>query len=128
MTVEMQLKEKILERYKSVRAFTVAIDIPYTTLDSVFKRGLLNAGIGTMIKVFSALDLDIESASEPILRQKISPAPTVSETEQKPVTKDELLPVLKELGYVSGENELTDSDVKFLTTIIRALDEWFQCD
>ena len=61
MTLEEQLKSEILSRYKSVRAFTTAIGIPYSTLDSVFKRGVTNAGIGTMLKVFSALDLDIES-------------------------------------------------------------------
>ena len=61
MTIEEQLKAEVLSRYKSVRAFTTAIDIPYSTLDSAFKRGLSNAGVLTMIKVFSALDLDIES-------------------------------------------------------------------
>lgn len=61
MTIEEQLKHEILARYKSIRAFTTAIQIPYTTLDSIFKRGISNAGIGTMLKVFGALDLDIES-------------------------------------------------------------------
>ncbi|MCD7919504.1 MAG: hypothetical protein LUG45_05425 [Clostridiales bacterium] len=63
MTIEEQLKEEILSKYKSVRAFTSAINIPYSTLDSVFKRGISGAGIGTMLKVFDALDLDIESIS-----------------------------------------------------------------
>ena len=63
MTLEEQLKDEILSRYKSIRAFTTAINIPYSTLDSVFKRGIPNAGVSTMIKVFSALDLDIESIS-----------------------------------------------------------------
>lgn len=61
MTIEEQLKQEILSKYKSVRAFTTAIQIPYSTLDSVFKRGISNAGIETMLKVFGALDLDIES-------------------------------------------------------------------
>lgn len=70
MTIEEQLKQEILSRYKSIRAFTTAIDIPYSTLDSAFKRGIMNAGISTMIKVFAALDLDIESVREPTLRRK----------------------------------------------------------
>ena len=61
MTIEEQLKNEILSKYKSIRAFTTGINIPYTTLDSVFKRGISNAGIGTMLKIFGALDLDIES-------------------------------------------------------------------
>lgn len=79
MTLEEQLKNEILSRYKSVRAFTTAINVPYSTLDSVFKRGISNAGVSTMIKVFGALDLDIESISSGILyhrstEQKKSPS------------------------------------------------------
>ncbi len=77
MTIEEQLKQEILSKYKSVRAFTTSIQIPYTTLDSVFKRGVSNAGIETMLKVFGALDLDIESIKDGTLRHRdhfISPA------------------------------------------------------
>lgn len=70
MTIEEQLKQKILERYKSVRAFTTSINIPYSTLDSVFKRGIANAGVSTMIKVFDALDLDLESIQSVELRNR----------------------------------------------------------
>lgn len=70
MSIEEQLKREILARYKSIRAFTSAIDIPYSTLDSVFKRGISNAGVSTMIKVFSALDLDLESITDNTLHSK----------------------------------------------------------
>ena len=56
MTIEEQLKNIIKMRYKRVRAFTNQIGIPYTTLDSVFKRGISNSGIGTMIKIFESLN------------------------------------------------------------------------
>lgn len=68
MTIEEQLKQEILSQYKSIRAFTNEVGIPYTTLDSVFKRGIQNAGVSTMIKVFSALNLDIESIPSGELR------------------------------------------------------------
>ena len=61
MTIEEQLKAEILKKYKSVRAFTSVAEIPYSTVDSIFKRGISNAGIGTVIKIFGALGLDIES-------------------------------------------------------------------
>lgn len=70
MSVEEQLKQEILSKYKSVRAFTTQFDIPYSTLDSVFKRGVTNAGVGNMIKVFNALDLDIESILSDELKHK----------------------------------------------------------
>lgn len=70
MTIEEQLKQEILSKYKSIRAFTTTIDIPYSTLDSVFKRGIANAGVSTMIKVFNALGLDIESVRSGVLLPK----------------------------------------------------------
>lgn len=70
MTIEEQLKMEILKRYKSVRAFTISQEIPYSTLDSVFKRGISKAGIETMLKIFSALDLDIESIASGTLRAR----------------------------------------------------------
>lgn len=79
MTIEDQLKGIILSRYKSVRAFTTAAGIPYTTLDSAFKRGISNAGISTMIKVFTALDLDIKSIKDGTIK------------ERKPTTGNELI-------------------------------------
>lgn len=72
MTLEEQLKKEILGKYKSVRAFTTAINVPYSTLDSVFKRGITNAGVSTMIRVFGALDLDVESISSGKLERKAS--------------------------------------------------------
>lgn len=72
MTVEEQLKSEILSRYKSIAAFTSAIGVPNSTLNSVFKRGISNAGISTMIKVFDALDLDVESIQTGTLVKKQS--------------------------------------------------------
>lgn len=72
MTVEEQLKSEILSRYKSIAAFTSAIGVPNSTLNSVFKRGISNAGISTMIKVFNALDLDVESIQTGTLEKKQS--------------------------------------------------------
>ena len=70
MAIEDQLKAIILERYKSIRAFTMEIDIPYSTLDTIFKRGIGGAGVSTVIKIFQALDLDIESISKGDLKYK----------------------------------------------------------
>ena len=75
MNIEEQLKREILMKYRSIRAFTMQLEIPYSTLDSVFKRGVANAGVSTMIKVFNALDLDIESIQSGILQHKF-PAST----------------------------------------------------
>ena len=82
MTIEEQLKNIIKTRYKSVRAFTNQFEIPYTTLDSVFKRGISNSGISTILKIFGSLNLDVESIPTGILTEK-SPAPAETDTGDK---------------------------------------------
>ena len=89
MKPEEQLKQEILSKYKSVRAFTTAIGIPYSTLDSVFKRGIVNAGISTMIKVFNALDLDIESIQDKELRHRSCSEKMPASNPESFLTKDE---------------------------------------
>ena len=91
MKPEEQLKQEILSKYKSIRAFTTAIDIPYSTLDSVFKRGIMNAGISTMVKVFNALDLDIESIQDGELHHRIRPEETISGNIDSILTRDEMM-------------------------------------
>lgn len=88
MEIEDQLKEIILDRYRSLLAFTSAIDIPYSTLDSALKRGgLRNVGVSKALKIFSALDLDIESIQtgslKPLEATRSQKAPSMSEEAQK---------------------------------------------
>ena len=49
------------------------MDVPNSTLDSVLTRGISKASVEMMISVFTALDLDIESISDGILRKKTVP-------------------------------------------------------
>lgn len=75
MSLETQLKDEILRQYKSIRAFSNALGISYSTLDSALKReyGIKNAGIEMILKVFSALNLDIESVKDGEIRKKSVP-------------------------------------------------------
>lgn len=61
MKPEERLKQEILKKYKSVRAFTKEIDVSYSTVDSMLKRGLSGAGVSTVLKVCKALGIDLES-------------------------------------------------------------------
>jgi len=63
-TVETELKELILSRYKSLREFTISIGMPYSTLDTILKRGVDKANIGNIIKLCKALDIDVEALGE----------------------------------------------------------------
>lgn len=68
MTVEDQIKSIIIQKYKSVRAFTKIIDVPYSTIDSMLKKGIAGTGIQTVLKVCHALDIDVESIESGTIR------------------------------------------------------------
>lgn len=59
--LEDKLKELIVEKYGSVRQFALKIDIPYTTVDSILKRGIDNSNVGNVIKMCKALDISIDN-------------------------------------------------------------------
>ena len=58
---EDKLREYILSKYKSIREFTVAIDMPYSTIDSIFKRGIRKASVDNLIKICDFLDISTDA-------------------------------------------------------------------
>lgn len=85
MTVEEQVKSVIIQKYKSIRAFTQAIGVPYSTIDSMLKKGIAGTGIQTVIKVCHALEIDVES----IQTNKIKSSLTPTQIEMKEFSEDE---------------------------------------
>ena len=64
MTIEEQLKNFILSRYRSIREFTLVIDMPYTTIDSIFRRGIGNSSVSTVIKICKALQISADELAD----------------------------------------------------------------
>lgn len=64
MTTEDKLKDYILERYRSIREFTIAIDIPYSTLTGVLTRGIDNSSVGVIFKICKALNISPDALAE----------------------------------------------------------------
>ena len=58
--VETELKELILKRYGSLSEFCKKIDLPWTTLDSILKRGVEKANIKNILKITAELGIDVE--------------------------------------------------------------------
>ena len=102
MTIEEQLKAEILKKYKTVRAFTSVAEIPYSTVDSIFKRGISNAGVGTVIKIFGALGLDIESLRVGELKSAES-TPTPFTDDAGVITKEELTRISAAMEQLNEE-------------------------
>lgn len=58
--LESKLKEIIIERYGSLKKFTEIIHMPWTTLDSILKRGIANSNISNILKITNELKIDTE--------------------------------------------------------------------
>lgn len=58
--IEEKVKEIIIERYDSVKRFSDKIGIPYTTVDTILKRGLLKSNVLNVIKICNELNVDID--------------------------------------------------------------------
>ena len=62
-TVETELKNFILSKYKSILDFSKSIGLPYSTVDNMLKRGVNNVNISTIIKVCHALGITVDGLS-----------------------------------------------------------------
>jgi len=61
---ENQLKDFILNKYKSIREFAIHIDMPYSTIDNIFKRGLSKANVTNIISICKALGISTDMLAE----------------------------------------------------------------
>lgn len=64
MSVELELKDLILSKYKSLREFAIKIDMPYSTIDTILKRGVDKANIINIIRICKELEIDTEALGE----------------------------------------------------------------
>ena len=119
MTVEEQFKVLILEKFKSVRAFTRAIEVPYSTIDSMLKKGVSGTGIGTMIKVCNALDVDIESIESGDLRQKKSSGRPIAhpEDEETDSVYKVLVNGLSSIGLININEDITEKQAEVIISL-----------
>lgn len=62
--LEEKIKKLIIEKYGSVRQFALKIDVPYTTIDSILKRGIDNSNVNNVIKMCKALNLSVDKSIE----------------------------------------------------------------
>lgn len=111
MTIEDQLKTLILTRYRSIREFTIAVDMPYTTIDSIFRRGIGNSSVANVIKICKELGISTDELADgkivPIFQQ--APAQTGDSHE----IRDRLDRLKMELAYMDDptlDGEPVDRD------------------
>lgn len=68
---EIKLKEMIIEKYGSLKKFCEKIDMPWTTLDSILKRGVANSNITNVMKITKELCLDTEALATGQIREAL---------------------------------------------------------
>lgn len=121
MTTEEKLKELILQRYNSIREFTIAIDMPYSTLDSIFKRGIGNSSVTNIIKVCKALGISADALAD----GEIAPSKPHTITKVDGALEvNEILESAKDLLTHSGKVTLDGSPINQagIESIIDAMD------
>lgn len=119
MTIEEQFKGLILDKFKSVRAFTRYIEVPYSTIDSMLKKGVSGTGIGTMIKVCNALDVDIESIETGVLTPKKSSRRSAEhpEDEKADSVYKALVNSLLSIGAIGINEDVTEKQAEVLISV-----------
>lgn len=64
MTIEQELKALIVKRYGSAKNFALEINMPNSTLDNIFRRGILNSSVTNIIKICNALEISADELAD----------------------------------------------------------------
>ena len=60
MTTEDRLRKYILTKYRSLREFSQKIDMPYSTINTIMKRGIDNSSVNNIIRICQALNISTD--------------------------------------------------------------------
>ena len=121
MTTEDKIKELILKRYNSIREFTIENDIPYTTIHSIFRRGIDNSSVANVIKICKALRISVDALAdgkiEPLQKR---PVRQINEWIEVEDILEDTKEVLTHYGGLTLDGE--PITVKSIDSIIDAMD------
>lgn len=120
--VEEQLKKLIIEKYGSLKKFAESVDIAWSTLDGVIKRGVNKANITSLIKICEGLNIDCESLyyGDIITKQTVLKQEPLSEDEQEHIRKyrslnidgKEIVDIILDREYEFAEYRKKIEDIK----------------
>ena len=65
--IENKIKSLIISRYGSLSSFCERINLPYSTVDSILKRGIAKANVLNVIKICNELGLSVDSLKHGII-------------------------------------------------------------
>ena len=71
MSLENQIRDRILQNFKSVRSFALSVGLPYTTVDTMLKKGIRFSSVELVSRVCHGLGLDLGALARG--EMKVSP-------------------------------------------------------
>lgn len=118
MTTEDKLKQLILDNYRSVREFTQKYDIPYSTMATIWKKGIKQTSITTMIKVCQALGI----STDELIAGRI----TFVDEKPEPTKVEDIIVQTKHMllnteHLTLGDQECDEATLQRLTTYLDAI-------
>lgn len=109
MTIEEKLKALILRRYHSIREFTIDIGIPYTTMMSIFERGIGNSSISNIIKICKALQISVDALADGEIAPVVKHTPrAINDLIEVKEVLDHTKDILIHSGKVTLDGDLID--------------------
>lgn len=104
---EIRLKEIIIERYGSLKKFCETINMPWTTLDSILKRGVANSNITNVMKITKELRLDTESLASGTIKNvsKDEPVTIAAHFDGDEYTEEELDEIRRFAEFVKSNRK-----------------------
>lgn len=121
MKIENSLKEYIIERYGSVRAFAIRHNIAYTTVVTVLKRGIDNSSVTTIVRICDALNLSSDHLIEGRMLFKTDLTNTIEIKEPK-IDLNELISqykwTMKNNPVELDGHVLTEQEINTISTAI----------
>lgn len=98
--LEEKIKKLIIDRYGSIRKFASKINIPYTTIDSILKRGIDNSNVRNVLKMCRALGISADKSIES--NELISNLDFDNASYIKPVVDDDNIVKIPVLGTIKA--------------------------
>lgn len=115
MPIEERLKNYINSRYASVNEFCEMANIPNSTLQTVFKRGITNTSSKTIFKICDALSLDVKALYAGEIKS-IRPDRRVA---SKPIDVFEMVSKIENANLTYQGEPLSDEQKRIISVGIR---------
>lgn len=121
--LEAYIKTLILSEYSSLKQFSETIEMPWSTLDSILKRGIANSNTSNVLKITQELGLDIENLMNGDFSESVFLTPITfpkkektsnNTTCQKKSDIDSSLLHSEELELISHYRELSLKDKRWI--------------